>query len=237
MNFSLSSKIVILLTNITLINCLTKSVKSQSALDNYLAKYGYHAAYKICQVFTSSRLRNDCLTVIDESYFLDINAVSLCESKFWVSERTVNCFEYITNKIYSYSELQICGNSNNEYDIYQCLDRLGANTTKDDLRNITDIYEMQNAYENAQAICQSFNGLTAKNNCHKLIDNSIFLDLNAVTLCKSKFSLSTQIVNCFRTIVDRVYSYIEIDNCSKNISKDKIIECLSTSGYVLDSSN
>ena len=199
-------------------------------INNYFLNLGLNKANDICDRYTRKDLRNDCRDVVNDNYFLDINAVTLCTDIFFISTRTITCLENIGNKYYRQSEIIDCGNSRNEYTIYKCLDYSGK-IIKQEL--LFEEYETILAYNNAQEVCDSFTTSSNRNRCNDIIDDSYFLDLNAVNLCRNKYSLSPKILNCLDTISDRIYLFNEINQCQKNNRRSELLKCLSQKGEAI----
>ena len=200
-------------------------------INSYFLNLGLSRANDICDRYTRRNLRNECRDVVSANYFLDINAVTLCQDIFFISTRTITCFENIENKYYLQSEIIDCGNSRNEYTIYDCLNYSGKIIQQDQL---FEEYETRLAYNNAQEVCNSFTNSTTRNRCNNILDNSYFLDLNAVNICRTKFSLSPKILNCLDTIRDRIYSFNEIRECQGVTNREKpLLNCLQQKGELI----
>lgn len=223
---------VLILTNFNLTPILAQNnrINNFNQLNSYFIKLGLNTANHICTKYTKSDLRQQCNNIVNNSNYLDFNAVFLCEDKFWISTQTIHCFHSISNKIYTDSELLNCGNSTNEYQIYNCLRNSGKTINENQL---SYQYDHKIAFDKAQNICNSFTNSTTKNDCHKILNNSYFLDVNAVSFCLTKFSISPKILNCFHTINNKTYPFRNLSKCNQQSTQTKIINCLSTHGYIV----
>lgn len=205
-------------------------INNFNQLNNYFIKLGLNTANNICQAYTISDLRQKCYNIVNQAEYLDFNAVFLCEDKFFISTQTIICFDNIKNKSYIDSDLLNCGNNTNEYYIYDCLKNSGKIINKNQLA-----YEYENkiAFDKVQNICNSFTNSRAKNDCNNIINNTYFFDVNAISLCLTKFSISPKILNCFQTIKNKTYTLINLSQCSQKSAKANILDCLSSSGYLV----
>lgn len=221
---------ILIFTNINLTPILAQNnrINNFNQLNNYFIKLGLNTANNICQRYTKSDLRLKCNQIVNNSNYLDFNAVFLCEDKFFISTQTINCFDSISNKTYTDSELLNCGNSTNEYQIYDCLKNSGKTVNQN---QISYQYDQKIALDKAQNICNSFTNSSTKNDCNKILSNSYFLDVDAVGFCLTKFSISSRILNCFQTINNKTYTLGNLSQCSQQSAEAKIINCLSTNGY------
>jgi hypothetical protein len=145
--------------NLTPILAQNNRISNFSQLNNYFIKLGLNTANNICKRYTKSDLRQKCNNIVSNAEYLDFNGVFLCESKFFISTQTINCLDSIGNKIYTDSELLNCGNSTNEYQIYDCLKNSGKTVNQNQLN-----YEYENkiAFNKAQNICNSFTNSSTK---------------------------------------------------------------------------
>jgi hypothetical protein len=222
----------LIFTHINLTSILTQNqrINNFNQLNNYFIKLGLSTASNICKKYTRSNLRQTCNSVVNQSSYLDFNAVFLCENIFFISTNTINCLDSISNKSYTDSELLKCGNSTNKFKIYTCLENSGKTVNQNQLN-----YEYENkiAFKNAQNICNSFTNSSTKTYCNKIINNSYFLDVDAVSLCRTKFSISPKILNCFQIITNKTYTFSNLFECNQQLGEAKILSCLSTNGYLL----
>lgn len=230
---------------LTFVNLLAQQVQAQvnslpayrlrnnrQSIDDYLSKSGVNYANRICSAYTTSDLQNDCQNIVKNAEFLDVNAVALCESKFYISNKTLNCLTSISSKIYESSELQKCGNSTNEYDIYQCLSQSGQLVKSE---NVSTEIQQNTAYQNTKSICDSFTSSATKQDCQNILDESYFMDLSAINLCQNKLSVSPKMLQCLQSINNKIYSPTEINQCSQESQEDNVLICLSSTGDSMDS--
>ncbi|NCO76339.1 MAG: hypothetical protein GW795_05055 [Cyanobacteria bacterium] len=216
--------------NSTFILAQNNRINNFNQLNNYFIKLGLNTANNICQAYTLSDLRKKCDDIVNQSAYFDFNAVFLCEDKFFISTQTIICFDTIKDKSYTNLELLNCGNSTHEYEIYDCLRSSGKIVNKNQLA-----YEYENkiAFDKAENICNAFTNSSTKNDCHNIINNSYFLDVNGVSFCQTKFSISPRILNCFQTIKNKTYTVTNLSQCSQKSSEINILHCLSSSGYLV----
>ncbi|MBL1208783.1 hypothetical protein [Geminocystis sp. GBBB08] len=229
--FTLLFSLIFLNVNITAIIAQNNRINNFNQLNHYFLKLGLNIAKNICQKYTRSDLRQQCNEIINNSSYLDFNAVFLCENIFFISTQTINCFQSISNKFYTDSELLKCGNSTNEYKIYDCLKHRGKNVNKNKLDYQ---YEHKIALDKAQNICNAFTNSTTKNDCNNIINNSYFLDMDAISLCQTKFSISTKILKCFATIKNKTYTFGNLSQCDQESTEAKILGCLLSKGFDLN---
>ncbi|WP_144439326.1 hypothetical protein [Geminocystis sp. NIES-3708] len=216
--------------NLSSILSQNNRINNFNQLNNYFIQLGLNTANNICQAYTISDLRQKCNNIVDQTEYFDFNAIFLCEDKFFISSKTINCLDSIRNKTYIKSELINCGNNTNEYQIYDCLNKSGKMITYNQLS-----YEYENkiAFDKAENICNSFTNSRTKNDCHKILNNSYFLDIDVISFCLTKFSISPKILNCFQIIKNKTYTVINLSQCSQKSTESTILDCLLSNGYLI----
>ena len=93
---------------------------------DYYDEVGYENAISVCQSFTRSTTKNNCLTAIRNSIYIQPDAVDSCLTSFKISPKIIDCFTAIKDRSYDYSEILECNNYVSRRDkLLQCLSSSG----------------------------------------------------------------------------------------------------------------
>ncbi len=93
---------------------------------DYYNQVGHTTALNVCQSFTRSTTKNNCLTAIRNSIYIQPDAVDSCLTSFNISRKIIDCFTSIKDRSYDYSEILECNNYVTRKDrLLQCLSSSG----------------------------------------------------------------------------------------------------------------